>query len=308
MSRVSNNFVLDASLLQPWQQFARASSCGPEFDTIEGMDSRMLPLERQLACPAWGQYHNPPDLGANSYQHQLIPDVMTQWRNSSSRTEAVRLLRILLSNMPQGGSPSTSGHVASAMGRAAVVGPKPCVSRGHLCRGLASRSKLSTTIDSNSEHTVESPRSGITTLMLRGIPGCFSLSRLVELWPVDGTWDLLYLPLRGNGGKARGYAFMNFVDEARAMEFRQRWHGAQMSPLATGLGLEVTAAGLQGFGANVQHLKGKPPGDLAWRCSEPIVIKHGRQVHLDEVLGSRRDLVSGQPLAPSSLSLSLSCL
>jgi len=201
---------------------------------------------------------------------------VAQWRASQSRADVIQLLRALLSNMskdpepaPAAGSKDGSAHCRS------------------LATASASVSKIATTAGDlwqpQSQPSSEASGPPITTLMLRGIPASCTHRELLRLWPMDGTWDLLYLPLRGSCAKARGYAFMNFTDEARAADFRRRWQGARLSPFSTGAGLDITQSSLQGFEANVQHLKSKPAGELKSRLSEPILVKHGRRVSLDEV-------------------------
>lgn len=152
---------------------------------------------------------------------------MEQWRASRTRMEVTHLLRALISRVPQ----RVDASLAAA---------KWAVENHH---AVPSCAENATACGSESQY---SDAAAFTTLMVRGIPASFTLQGLLDLWPVDGTWDLLYFPLRGDGRKARGYAFMNFVDEALATQFRQRWQSTHVSLFSSGAGLDISPASLQG--------------------------------------------------------------
>lgn len=66
-------------------------------------------------------------------------------------------------------------------------------------------------------------------MMVVNVPAACTIDDLREEWPVDGTWDFLYLPMFAGGKRSIGYAFINFVSSARAMEFAERWRGQRLS-------------------------------------------------------------------------------
>lgn len=126
-------------------------------------------------------------------------------------------------------------------------------------------------------------REGATTFMVRNIPMSCTQEMLVEEWPVDGSYDLLYLP-RSSGGKANlGYAFINLASSEEARAFYARWHKRRLPLLDTEKHLLISRAEVQGFHANVEQLKKKRAGKMRSRQCKPIIVKDGRVVSLDDV-------------------------
>lgn len=55
-----------------------------------------------------------------------------------------------------------------------------------------------------------------TTLMVHNIPAECGLDLILAAWPIDGSYDFLYLPMGTGGRLAVGWAFVNFVSVAHA--------------------------------------------------------------------------------------------
>lgn len=102
--------------------------------------------------------------------------------------------------------------------------------------------------------------------MIRNVPTQCTLEELLEAWPLDGSWDFLYLPMRA-GGKA----------------FSARWQSGSVPGHNGGRRLKVSCASTQGLEANVQALRQKPASRMRCRQCRPIIVKEGRVVGLDDV-------------------------
>lgn len=96
-------------------------------------------------------------------------------------------------------------------------------------------------------------------------------------------WDFLYVPMRVGGKSARGYAFINFLSEAGAEAFRERWQARRLSRFQEGKPLVVTVADVQGFEDNVQHLRSKSADHMQSRGCAPVIIRDGQQVRLNDL-------------------------
>jgi len=123
----------------------------------------------------------------------------------------------------------------------------------------------------------EEHRPGATTLMVRNIPEPCTNEMLLEAWPVDGTWDFLYVPMTAGGKSALGYAFINFISEEHASAFAARWQGARLPHFVTGRRMKVKMADVQGFEANVDVVRRKPAGRMRSRRCSPIIVRDGYQ-------------------------------
>lgn len=119
-----------------------------------------------------------------------------------------------------------------------------------------------------------------TSLMVRGVPLAYTQDMLLEEWPIDGSYDFLYLP-RSAGGRANlGYAFINFVSESHARSFRARWHGRRLRRFQGEKCLRVGLADVQGLEANVTQLRAKPAARMRSRGCQPIIVGAGRVLRL----------------------------
>lgn len=161
-------------------------------------------------------------------QQQVLQNQVAQWKKSQSRAEVIFLLRALSSVMSASAQPLPSAVAASNVESASSASSRQSVSAS-ISPAVTPSSPMDLLAIFGRRNMGSDDAPSITTWLVRGIPSSMTLQGLLEWWPIDGTWDLLYFPLRGDGGRPRGYAFINFVDEARAVEFRERWHGALLA-------------------------------------------------------------------------------
>jgi len=93
--------------------------------------------------------------------------------------------------------------------------------------------------------------SDITALIIRNIPARCTQEQLLEYWPPLGSYDLLYLPFNHRLYRTVGYVFVNFVSHAALVDFRDKWDGIALMPDANAKRLNMSAAEVQGFEANL---------------------------------------------------------
>mmetsp|Transcript_122104 Transcript_122104/g.352965 ORF Transcript_122104/g.352965 Transcript_122104/m.352965 type:complete len:256 (-) Transcript_122104:399-1166(-) len=117
-----------------------------------------------------------------------------------------------------------------------------------------------------------------TTLMVRNLPGDCTCETLLQEWPVDGTYDLIYLPRRSGGRATLGYAFVNFVSSAHAAAFFAKWRLRRLSQYPRGRSLNIVVAERQGFHANLQQVTGKRGAGSRSKYCEVVAVKNGRVV------------------------------
>lgn len=98
-------------------------------------------------------------------------------------------------------------------------------------------------------------RSLPTTLMVLSVPTACTREDLASEWGMDGSWDFLYLPMYSGGKRALGYAFINFVSETASADFFSRWQGRHLANFQRGRPLNIVVAELQGFEANLCHVR-----------------------------------------------------
>lgn len=71
--------------------------------------------------------------------------------------------------------------------------------------------------------------------------------RRSQAWPIDGSYDFLFLPMRSGGRLAMGWAILNFASAAHADAFTARWHWRRLPGFHQGRQMRVTVAGFQGM-------------------------------------------------------------
>jgi len=96
---------------------------------------------------------------------------------------------------------------------------------------------------------------GVTTLVVRNVPARLSQEQLLQLWPPDGTYDLMYLPYSFNKQSRGGLVFINMVSNEAAINFATKWHGNKIPNIRGVKRLDVGVANVQGFIGNLKHLK-----------------------------------------------------
>lgn len=122
----------------------------------------------------------------------------------------------------------------------------------------------------------------ITTFMVRNIPASCTREDLLRDWPIDGSFDFLYLPMSSGGKTTRGYVFINLVSETNAASFRERWHMRRLPHFQRSRRLNVAIADIQGLEENVLRLKEKRAGCLKSRQCKPLIIRDGLILSLDD--------------------------
>jgi len=127
------------------------------------------------------------------------------------------------------------------------------------------------------------PNAPATTLMVRNIPADCTCEILLREWPIDGTYDLLYLPRRSGGKVALGYVFINFVSPAHAAAFHDKWRLKRLAHYPNGRSLNIVVAQRQGFEANLRQLRSKSAEELEARGCEVVILAEGRRVRLQDL-------------------------
>jgi len=95
---------------------------------------------------------------------------------------------------------------------------------------------------------------GVTTLVIRNVPGRYSKDMLMQEWPADGTYDFIFLPFNFKQKRTAGFAFINFLSHEAAVAFHTKWHGKPLRNQGTAKNLSVSAAGVQGLEENIRHV------------------------------------------------------
>lgn len=215
-----------------------------------------------------------------------------------ANSQVISLLEALLAApQPQPGSPPPAGPVrpsssTSSPGQLAdaisAFGPPPhdAVASGS-ARPPAPPVEVSRDDEPGSDDAFVEPPGEVgcvTTLMVRNIPTSLSQDLLLELWPIDGTYDLMYLPRHAKGNSHSGYAFMNFTSAAFAAEFLQSWQKRRMVHGGVSKRLNIIPAEVQGFEANVRQMKKKRVARIALETSfAPVILVQGQRVELNDL-------------------------
>lgn len=224
-------------------------------------------------------------------QEQLREWALGQWRASKTKAWTTSLLLKLSGQMRTPAAPGDLTTAAPGLDRSSPPPPGLPVqfATGMPEDGRAKLDELSeaaaSTQDSSMHDLFDSASATATlptTLMMLNIPVACTSNILLREWFVDGQWDFLYLPMYSGGKRALGYAFVNFTSGSHAAAFYARWQGCFLPEFRKGRPLNITVAEMQGFDANVQHLKEKSAGRLRSRQCRPIILKDGQQLDLDD--------------------------
>lgn len=204
---------------------------------------------------------------------------MAEWRASPSRPKVIQLLRKLLNkNWGDKAQPPTAEQSALTQQLVELA-----------CRGARTSDATHDGADAyhfgGSEGAASSAteRTPTTTLVVRNLPDTAKNEDLLELWPCDGGWDFLYLPMRMGGKSNLGFAFINFTGEEHAAAFASRWHGVCLPTLGSARHLKVVPAAIQGLEANILELKTKSSGHMRARRCDPIIVRGGRRLSFGDV-------------------------
>lgn len=139
----------------------------------------------------------------------------------------------------------------------------------------------------------ESLPAGVTTLMIRNIPARCSVQDLLDMWPPDGSYDLLHLPFSAKQHRPSGYAFVNFTSHEAAVAFRQCWHGTNLEKGGKAKRLSIMASATQGFGENILRCG---TVSIASERYVPVVLNGASKLDFAAVLAAVR--ASGQGQTP----------
>jgi len=95
-----------------------------------------------------------------------------------------------------------------------------------------------------------------TTLMIRNLPHDLTQMDLIAELDENGfeqAYDFLYMPSNFCSGRGKGYAFINFTQQAAARRFVAEWHkGVRFGAGRDRGGLSISAAAVQGRDANIK--------------------------------------------------------
>lgn len=100
--------------------------------------------------------------------------------------------------------------------------------------------------------------SGITTLMIRGIPCKFSEKEIRHLLDSSGLgdkYDFFYMPYAGKNGSNLGYAFVNFIKTLDAWTCAFTFNGIQLDPARSAKICSVSPADIQGIANLRKHFR-----------------------------------------------------
>jgi len=125
---------------------------------------------------------------------------------------------------------------------------------------------------------------GITTIVVRNIPARFSQEKLLEVWPPDGSFNLLYLPYSFQRRRRSGIGFINMVSHEAAVEFTARWHGQKLADIGGAKRLDVGVADVQGFAGNLKHLKTSNIGRISNEYFLPVAFKGTKKLDFKALL------------------------
>lgn len=98
--------------------------------------------------------------------------------------------------------------------------------------------------------------SGCTTVMIKHIPLKYTQRQLMQEINKKGfadTFDFLYMPADARNHGNRGFAFVNFLDAAIALDFYQKHHGRKLQKYNMEKTMIILPADLQGFERNVEQ-------------------------------------------------------
>jgi hypothetical protein len=111
---------------------------------------------------------------------------------------------------------------------------------------------------SSSPQSLSDPDSipdGFTTIIVRNIPLKYTCELLLGVWPVDGTYDYLYLPSSYDKNVPMGYAFVNFTSRQFMLDFVNRWNRQYLPGRRRAKRLNIGFADVQGLRRNVGRLQ-----------------------------------------------------
>jgi len=125
---------------------------------------------------------------------------------------------------------------------------------------------------------------GLTTLMVRNVPVMYTQQLLLKEWRNDGIYDFLYLPRSSVGQTNLSFAFINFVSEAHALAFKEKWHKQRMARFTARKPLNISFADVQGLRANILQVTRKRVVSSEAPRNQPHIVVNGRFMEPQEAL------------------------
>jgi len=125
---------------------------------------------------------------------------------------------------------------------------------------------------------------GTTTIVVRNIPARFSQEGLLQLWPADGKYNLMYVPFNFQMRRRSGMAIINMISCESAAQFTATWHGQKLLQGRSGKGLDIGAAVHQGFIENLKYLKKLNVSKIRNNDFLPMAFKGARQLDIKALL------------------------
>jgi len=115
-----------------------------------------------------------------------------------------------------------------------------------------------------------------TTVMVRHLPRKYVPSQL--MWELDQAgfahqYDYVYIPAGSRRHQNRGYAFINFCNQAMAERFRRCFHDGFCVLFSSTRPLEVLPADIQGWANNFQHRMEAPPAPSCVASMPPVFFQ-----------------------------------
>lgn len=132
---------------------------------------------------------------------------------------------------------------------------------------------------SESRRSLRSLAPGVTTLTIRNVPARYTMDELIAEWGPGCSYDFVHLPLVPAEQRSKGYAFVNFTSPEAALAFQARWHGQRLAQRTRTRTLDVVAAPVQGYWANLQLIRRSLANDSQSDANLPATFRGG--VRLD---------------------------
>lgn len=125
----------------------------------------------------------------------------------------------------------------------------------------------------------------MTTLTARNIPRSYTQEMLLELWPNDGTYDILYLPYDSHAHQSTSQAFINFTSAEAAADFAGRWAKQRLPGSVSAKPLDIKYANIQGREDNLRQFRRKRLVRNKLVHTQPAIYdKDGQRITLIEAL------------------------
>jgi len=194
----------------------------------------------------------------------------------------------------EGNSPTSSGGIGIRSNTRASAR----IARSHRAGGAYNPSDFEFKISPHGEDNGANGTGDVkTTVMVRNIPNKYTqeiMLSLLEEAGLNGSFDFFYLPIDFRNRCGLGYAFLNFLSHADAVEAYNHFHNRRWDEFNSKKVCEVTYARVQGRDNLVQHFKNaKFPSTDAEYC--PLVYRHSQNPS-DDTNGSRVQAYTPLPI------------